>query len=256
MIETPAIINPYRSSKTPRLDSLAMMVSTRNDLSALVKRLDTPWEDFSRIFTSRLFQPKIDGNSLSVAGPMMGAPYAVAILETLIVWGVRKVLYWGWCGGMSPKVGHGDVIIPTAVLSAEGTSRHYHPRIRLDDPVEPSPKLVEALGEALSARDLTHHTGTVWTTDAIYRETRDRIAGLQAQGVLAVEMELSALVTVARFRGVELAAGLVVSDDLSTLTWNPGFKSKAFQQGREAGLDGLIACCRTLLCDSGSYETP
>jgi len=249
MSEPSAIINPYRSPKAPKLGSLAVMVATRNDLAGLVKRLNFSRESFKRIFTSRLYCPQFAGKPLAVAGPMMGAPYAAAILETLIGWGARQILFWGWCGGIDYGVRHGDLIVPSRALSAEGTSRHYHPDIKRDDPVEPAARLQNCLGQALDNTSRTCRRGAVWTTDAIFRETREQVRHLQGQGVLAVEMELAALFSVARFRGVELGAGLVVSDELASLTWRPGFKTEAFQQGRTAGLEGLLACCRNLLED-------
>jgi purine-nucleoside phosphorylase len=51
-----------------------------------------------------------------------------------------------------------------------------------------------------------------------------------SQSILAVDMEFSALVTVAAFRGIELAAVLLVSDELYRATWQPGFNRKSFRK--------------------------
>ena len=59
------------------------------------------------------------------------------------------------------------------------------------------------------------------------------VKGLIEEGVLAVEMEVSALFTVARFRSIRLAAALIVSDDLHTLKWLHGFKDAKFHLARE-----------------------
>jgi hypothetical protein len=47
-------------------------------------------------------------------------------------------------------------------------------------------------------------------------------------------MECSALFTLGAFRAADVAALLVVSDDLSSLNWTPGFKDPRFARGREA----------------------
>jgi len=65
----------------------------------------------------------------------------------------------------------------------------------------------------------------VWTTDAPYRETPSKVKTYQEKGVLAVEMEMSALMTLATFRSVRLSGLLVVSDELFDLKWHSGFKS-------------------------------
>ena len=46
-------------------------------------------------------------------------------------------------------------------------------------------------------------------------------------------METSALFTVGAFRGIETAAILIVSDDLSGLTWRHGFRDPRFAKARK-----------------------
>ena len=251
-----AIINPYKPPRIPELGPLAVMVATRDDLNRLVARLKMAPGTAQRIFTSRVYRGMLSEIPLAVAGPMMGAPYAAAILETLIAWGARRILFWGWCGGIAPELAHGDLILPTAALSAEGTSRHYDPALPVDGTVSPTGALLSVLPPVLEEAAIAHHCGAVWTTDAIFRETRDQISRLQAQNVLAVEMELSALFSVARFRGVEMAGWLVVSDLLSTLTWQPGFKNEAFQSGRDQALKGMLACLKALIQEDGQPSSP
>ncbi len=54
------------------------------------------------------------------------------------------------------------------------------------------------------------------------------------QDALAVEMELSALFSVGRFREVEVGGILVVSDEISTFSHLAGFHEKVFRKSREA----------------------
>ena len=78
--------------------------------------------------------------------------------------------------------------------------------------------------------------GEVWTTDAPYRETPEKIEFYQKRGVLAVEMELSALMTLALYREVKLGGLLVVSDELFDLKWHTGFSNpKLKRTSRYAG---------------------
>jgi uridine phosphorylase len=66
---------------------------------------------------------------------------------------------------------------------------------------------------------VNHTVGKTWTTDAIYRETPDRIARRRAEGCVTVEMEAAAFFAVARFRGVTFAQLLYAGDDVSGETW-------------------------------------
>jgi purine-nucleoside phosphorylase len=96
------------------------------------------------------------------------------------------------------------------------------------------------LQEALKTKGLPFRTGEVWTTDAPYRETLDKVKHYQRLGVLAVEMEMSALMTVARFRAVSVAAVLVVSDELFNLKWKPGFSDPLLGRRSRAAAEILL----------------
>jgi purine-nucleoside phosphorylase len=73
--------------------------------------------------------------------------------------------------------------------------------------------------------------GRVWSTDSPYRESRDLLARLgQEQGIVAIDMEYSALCTVALFRGIEFAALMLVSDELWEKEWRPGFSTPTFRR--------------------------
>jgi purine-nucleoside phosphorylase len=106
--------------------------------------------------------------------------------------------------------------------------------------------LMRQVAEACTAEGVCARAGAVWTTDAVFRETRDEVTRHQRNGVLAVEMECSALFTVGGFRGIEVAALLVVSDDLSSLTWRPGFKDPRFIRGREMACNVISRLCSSL----------
>jgi len=161
----------------------------------------------------------------NIAGPAIGAPNAVTIVETLIANGAKRIIAAGCCGSISPEVKIGDILLPTDAVSEEGASAHYAPDLF---PPKADEKLLESLKNAAAAHEWPCRLGTVWTTDAPYRETCDKVKMYSERGLLAVEMELSALFTLARFRGVQLAAILAISDELATLKWKPGFLKPSF----------------------------
>ena len=105
---------------------------------------------------------------------------------------------------------------------------------------------METIKAVLRRFNLDFHEGKVWTTDAIYRETRQKIEQFQKKGALAVEMELSALFSAGRYRGVDVAAVLVVSDEVSTFTWRPGFRDKRFIKSRKAVAEVISDICKSL----------
>lgn len=236
-----AIVNPVVNKRSPKLGEAALMVSPKTDLNYCRRQLNYTADNFFHLYLSRLYYQKKKRQGLSLVGPMVGSPYAAMVLESLISWGCRNIFFFGWCGSIDPKVKTGDIIIPTKAVIDEGTSHHY-----LDEKTEsvrPAEGLFKALTSAFDTAGIYTHKGPVWTTDGVYRETKQKVIHYQKRGVIGVEMELSALLSVASFRKVDVAGLLVVSDELSTLTWQPGFNSSAFQKGRITALERLLACC-------------
>lgn len=173
------------------------------------------------LFNAQLFS----GTDFFVAGPAVGAPMAALCLESLITLGARRIIVYGWCGALLEPLRVGALFMPLAALSEEGTSRHYPHREE-----ECDPSLAEALHAWLVNREHTVRRGTLWTTDAPFRETREKISAYGAQGVWAVDMEYAALRAVAAFRRVRLAALFMVSDELYRPVWRPAFTAESFRR--------------------------
>jgi purine-nucleoside phosphorylase len=237
-----AIIKPANLFKSLNLEPLAVMISTQSDLRSLCESVGFSKDRFNPLFTSRIYTATDGGFcDASLVGPLVGAPYAVMILESLVAGGVCKVVYFGWCGAISPEIGIGDILVPTSAIIDEGTSRHYLNGNKFAS--QPSESLVNMITAVLRQKGLSYREGPIWSTDAIFRETKDKVRKYQTQKVLAVEMETSALFSVGNYHQIDLAAILVVSDELSTLKWRTGFKEKRFKQGRRAVCEVIKHLC-------------
>lgn len=242
------IVQPVCTRHTPRLGPLAIIAATDEDFHILRQNLGLP--DSRKLFLSGLCLDAADSGSPVLVGPLMGAPYAVMVLETLRAWGVQTLFFLGWCGSISSDLRSGDILLPDSAIIDEGTSLHYEQYS--GDIVRPSAGLCDTLIKTLQQSKLAHRKGRVWSTDAIFRETPSKIKKFQKQGALAVEMELSALCSAARFYGLSFAALLIVSDELFTLQWRPGFKDKVFKQSRTAVCSLLSEIHRSL--DHDGYQ--
>ena len=231
MIDRRAIVNPVKGKKPPETGPVAIIAAAESDLRLLARLTDIPVVQQRKLYMSDLQVHANDRRRFTLAGPLIGAPYAAMIVESLGVWGVEKILFIGWCGAISHRLKAGDIIVPDSAIVDEGTSGHYgDPSCRVALPARP---LVHKARLALQHHGAPFHGGAVWTTDAIFRETVEKVKYYQEKGALAVEMELSAIFTVAGFREMEAAGILVVSDELSDYQWRPGFKSPAFKAARE-----------------------
>ena len=156
-----------------------------------------------------------------LAGPVLGAPWAVLTLEELIRRGAEDLIFFGLAGGLKAGLGPGDILCPEDGLTTEGTSIHY------PAPLRPDPDLRGRLldqGEPLSG-------GAIWSTDAPCRETAALVAAMKAAGAAAVDMETTALWAAARFRGRRLAALLVIDDLFAEDGHRTGLDRPGFRLG-------------------------
>lgn len=245
-METDAVINPIAGKKSPALGPVAVISATRVDLDNLLNAFNIDKKNKKNFLIADLWVS--DDGCVSVSGPFTGAPHAVMLIEDLIVCGVKKIIFSGWCGAVSSDVKTGDIIIPDSAFSDEGTSKHY-----IDTDVSESLKTSISLSNVLKKRlisnDIQFYEGSIWTTDAIYRETKSKIEYYQLKDVLGVEMELSALIAVSRFREVEIASVQVVSDEVSSLEWEPGFGNKKFKQSRRIAAKIIVEACLEIVND-------
>ncbi len=238
------IIFPKKGKRSPVLGPVAVIAGTETDLSLLCGLLDFDSDGYQKLFTSRLYFSSRSAGGISLTGPVVGAPYAVMVLENLIAWGAEKIIFVGWCGSISRQAKIGDIIVATSAIIDEGTSGHYRSDARSRS--FPSEKMAARLSAELNKIEINFHSGALWTTDAIYRETRRKVETYQRLNAFAVEMEISALFTVAEYRGVDLGALAVVSDELASFKWRPGFKMNEFKRGRQAACKAIKDLCQKI----------
>jgi len=232
---TSCVINPQRNQGEPHLAATGILAVNPSDCTHLAALARSYELQRAFLFNSQLYA----GRSLFLAGPAVGAPMATICLEKLIALGATRILLYGWCGSLVPDLRISDLFVPTGVLSEEGTSGHYPaPAAPPDD------SWSRTLCTALTAQGPPPKQGKIWTTDAVFRETRDKVGRYGAAGIMAVDMEYGALRAVAAFRQVSLAAVLLVSDELFHPQWTPRFQQKSFRIDSKNLLDRL---CTLLL---------
>lgn len=179
-------------------------------------------------------------NKIALAGKFgIGGPATIATLEELVVCGIKRFVGIGPAGALHDDIKHGDVVICTGAFSDEGTSRHY-----------PGHKIFSTPSRTLSARlslwFKKHHVpfakGKAWTTDAPFRETKQKLEYFLDAGADVVEMEASAMFNVAHFRKVAAANVFIIGDSIADGVWDPSFKSASIQQKSLSVAREIILC--------------
>lgn len=177
-----------------------------------------------------LYVGKVETKRIGFVPQEVGASATAFLVEHLAACGAKVILFSTALGAFQPHMKPGDFVIPSRVVIGEGTSRYYYPRMKV---IRPDSGIVKILKEACRKIGVKPFVGAVWDTDAIYREMRSQVEKLQAQGVLGVGMENSAMFTVAKFRGIKAASLLVVSDSLADFTWRLYFLKDEFLRSHQ-----------------------
>lgn len=109
----------------------------------------------------------------------------------------------------------------------EGTSYHYAPasdEIEVNKTISKDgitvPSIKDTFIALLEETGIRYTIGKVWTTDAMYRETREKMEARKKAGCVAVDMECSALAAVAQFRGKNVFSFFYAADNLDTDEWD------------------------------------
>jgi len=150
----------------------------------------------------------VDGQKVLFYLSEIGSALAATVMIE-INWktGADKFILFGSAGSLDRELTAGKYVIPTEAYRDEGMSYHYAPPA---DYI--SIKNSDIVAQIFAAKGLPHVKGKVWTTDAIYRETRDHVAARKAEGCIAVEMELAGVQAVCNFHSIELYDFLVTGD--------------------------------------------
>jgi purine-nucleoside phosphorylase len=152
------------------------------------------------------------GTPVSVQTSGMGTPSLSIVVEELLRLGAKRLIRVGTCGGIAKGLGTGDLVIATAACPVEGaTATYLH-----GEPYAPAADfaLTRALVDAAAAAGLKARTGLVASVDVFYNTDPDYAQRWRDRGVLAFEMEASALFYLAARDGVQAACALTVSDVL------------------------------------------
>lgn len=169
----------------------------------------------------------------------VGCPACAGNLDLFNAMGVTKVMFCGGGGVLDKDIEVGQILVVDGAIRDEGFSYHY---------IEPSryiytdPDTTQKITKYLDENSISYICGLTWTTDAIFRETNDKIAMRKAEGAKIVEMEQAGCIAVSQFRGFEYGALIYGGDDVSQDEWsNRGWRS------REGIRYDLVMLCKNLV---------
>lgn len=165
---------------------------------------------------TKVYVFEIDG--MKIAGYLSHIGSAMAggdVIDVNWLTGANKFIMFGSAGSLDSNATDGKFVIPTDSYREEGLSYNY---------VEPSDYIEirnsEVVKKIFDELKLPNVSGKVWTTDAIYRETKAKLEARKSEGCIAVEMELAGVQAVCDYYGWNLYDFLVTGDVLDKAVYD------------------------------------
>jgi len=229
-----------------------------------VEKVVAHWDDHEMQAHHREYRTATghyEGTPISVTSTGIGSPSAAIAIEELARVGSETFIRVGSCGALQAEVSVGDLVITTGAVRQEGTSDEY---VRPDYPASADYEVVSALVAAAERLGYEYHTGITMSADSFYAgQGRPGFEGFEAAGsdglieelkaanVTNIEMEASAICTLANIYGLRAGAVCTVyanretgefategeSRAAKTATVATHLLEKMDRRKREAGVD-------------------
>lgn len=160
-----------------------------------------------------------NGQPVSVMGGGMGIPStAIYVTELVRVYGVRRIVRTGTCGGIG-DVGVGDVL-----LAQSGSTDSRFNRMQFgghDLAACADFELLRRAVDTAKATDMAVRIADIFSTDCFYDGDPEILEHLRRHHIVGVEMETAGLYGVAMRERFQALSILAVSDHLETDTHMP-----------------------------------
>ncbi len=175
------------------------------------------------------------------------AASAIAVVEAANCVRAATFIRLGSTGALQERIRLGDLIITSEALRDENTTHYYAPP---DLPVKAHPQVLAALERAAQDLEVPYHVGVTCTTADFYAGQGREVPGfptldpqkvtrLSRAGVLNLEMEMSAYLTLAQVSTLDLRAGGVCAVFANRITGATAFTSPRLMRMAEQRLTAV-----------------
>jgi len=188
----------------------AIVPGPKDRLEVLTKKLENPVRNFSfmeyTMYTGTYAGIKIT----AINGGRFSTDTSITT-EVMCNAEIQNIIRIGTCGALNEKIKVGDLVIVDKVIRGDGVTPYY-----VDSKFETlaDKKITDTLYDVAKGMGANIHRGTVWTTDALLRETRELVESKRKEGAIAVDMVSSTLLTIAQIHKVKAGSILAVSDNV------------------------------------------
>ena len=146
----------------------------------------------------------------------VGGPIIAGDIEELSKQGVKTFIIFGNCGVLDNSIEDCSIIIPTKAFKEDGTSYHYS---KTKNTIKMNLKFINDFINILNDYNFNYKLGYTWTTDAFYRETKEKIKYFKDKGAICVEMEGATIAAVCEYKKLNYFTFYYAGDNLDSTIW-------------------------------------
>ena len=208
--EPKRIVNRVFGVNPDQIASTVLIAPAKGFVAEFIKQLKEP-QSFGTWFTG--VSGFLDDGYVTVLDNIRYAPGMADCVYFLQFADVRNILYTGAIGGLASGMEIGDFVIAKDCERGDGASGYFASLFeKACVCTELAEKVQPFLQSKAKEENLQCFEGRIFTTDSLAAETIDFLTALSTQGFLGIEMETSALYTVAQTTNIDAVAAHVVSD--------------------------------------------
>ncbi|MFA5144750.1 MAG: hypothetical protein WC723_01910 [Candidatus Omnitrophota bacterium] len=190
----------------------AIVPGPKDRLEVLIKKIENPVRNFS-FMEYTMYTGTYQGIKLTAINGGRFSTDTSITSEVMCNSGIQNIIRIGTCGSLSEDIKVGDLVIADKVIRGDGVTPYY---VDKDFKTVADKKISDTLYDVAKDMGLNIHRGTVWTTDALLRETREIVEAKRKEGAIAVDMVSSTLLTIAQTYNIKAGSILAVSDNVIT----------------------------------------
>jgi uridine phosphorylase len=190
----------------------AIVPGPKDRLEVLIKKLDSPVRNFS-FMEYTMYTGAYQGIKITAINGGRFSTDTSITTEVMCNAGIANIIRIGTCGALDENIKVGDLVVVDKVIRGDGVTPYY---VDKSFQTAADKRIADTLYEVAKGMGVNIHRGTVWTTDALLRETREIVEAKRKDGAIAVDMVSSTLLTICQLYNVKAGSILSVSDNVIT----------------------------------------
>jgi len=218
----------------------AIVPGPKDRLDVLLKKIENPVRNFSFMEYS-MFTGTYQGIKVTAMNGGRFSTDTSITSEVMCNAKIQNIIRIGTCGALDENIKVGDLVVVDKIIRGDGVTPYY-----VDSKFQTvaDKKIADTLYEVAKSMGGNVHRGTVWTTDALLRETKEIVEAKRKEGAMAVDMVSSTLLTIAQTYNIKAGSILAVSDNV--ITGEMGFMNPLYYMAETKLIDIALETVKRL----------